>query len=92
MEYRKLLDLGAKDNVRRTLYVEVLRVVSSFENGVAFEITRQAKERGPLTVAEVSEVCQQMAELSCFFARLNIEKKLSFCNSANWGLKRAFDT
>ena len=45
-EYRKLLDLGAKDNVRRTLYAEVLRVVSSFENGVAFEITRQAKERG----------------------------------------------
>ena len=46
LEYRKLLDLGAKDNVRRTLYAEVLRVVSSFENGVAFEITRQAKERG----------------------------------------------
>ena len=61
-EYRKLLDLGAKDNVRRTLYAEVLRVVSSFENGVAFEITRQAKERGPLTVAEVSEICRQMAE------------------------------
>lgn len=61
-EYRKLLDLGAKDNVRRTLYAEVLRVVSSFENGVAFEITRQAKERGSLTVAEVSEICRQMAE------------------------------
>lgn len=61
-EYRKLLDLGAKDNVRRTLYAEVLRVVSSFENGVAFEITRQAKERGPLTVAEVSEICRQIAE------------------------------
>ena len=61
-EYRKLLDLGAKDNVRRTLYAEVLRVVSSFENGVAFEITRQAKERGPLTVTEVSEICRQMAE------------------------------
>ena len=39
-----------------------LRVVSSFENGVAFEITRQAKERGVLTVAEVSEICKQMAE------------------------------
>ena len=61
-EYRKLLDLSAKDNVRRTLYAEVLRVVSSFENGVAFEITRQAKERGVLTVAEVSEICKQMAE------------------------------
>lgn len=61
-EYRKLLNLDAKDNVRRTLYAEMLRVVSSFENGVAFEITRQAKERGVLTVVEVSEICNQMAE------------------------------
>ena len=61
-EYRKLLDLSEKDNVRRTLYAEVLRVVSSFENGVAHEITRQAKKTGPLTVAEVGEICKELAE------------------------------
>ena len=61
-EYRKLLDLSEKDNVRRTLYAEVLRVVSSFENGVAHEITRKAKELGPLTVAEVGDICKELAE------------------------------
>lgn len=61
-EYRKLLDLSVKDNVRRTLYAEVLKVVSSFENGVAYEITRHAKEKGVLTIAEVSEICKQLAE------------------------------
>ena len=61
-EYRKLLDLSQKDNVRRTLYAEVLKVVSSFENGVAYEITRQAKEQGPLTIAEVAKICKQLAE------------------------------
>lgn len=61
-EYRKLLDLKENDNVRRTLYAEVLRVVSSFENGVAYEITRQAKEKGPLTIAEVCEICKQLVD------------------------------
>ena len=33
-EYRKLLDLGAKDNVRRTLYAEVLRAASHQRRGL----------------------------------------------------------
>lgn len=62
-EYRKLLDLNAKDNVRRTLYAEVLKVVSSFENGVAYEIVRKATaEDRLLTVTEVGEICQRLAE------------------------------
>ncbi|MCR4852353.1 MAG: DNA-binding protein [Prevotella sp.] len=61
-EYRQLLELSEKDNVRRTLYAEVLRVVSSFENGVAYEISRMAKEKGVLKVADVAEICKQLAE------------------------------
>lgn len=62
-EYRKLLDLGTKDNVRKTLYAEVLKVVSSFENGVGYEITRKAKAEGRrLTVAEVGKICLELAE------------------------------
>ena len=33
-EYREILKLDSKDNVRHTLYAEVLLVISSFENGV----------------------------------------------------------
>lgn len=62
-EYRKLLDLSEKDNVRRTLYAEVLKCVSSFENGVAYELTMKAKSLGRnLTIAEVGEITQQHAD------------------------------
>lgn len=45
-EYRKLLRLSSKDNVKSTLYAEVLLVVSSFENGVAEAIRKQYQEKG----------------------------------------------
>jgi hypothetical protein len=62
-EYRKLLDLSEKDNVRRTLYAEVLKCVSSFENGVAYEITMRAKSLGrKLTVVEVGEITKHLAD------------------------------
>lgn len=37
-EYKELLNLKETDNARLTMYSEVLRVISSFENGVAFAI------------------------------------------------------
>lgn len=61
-EYRRLLQLSEKDNVRRTLYAEVLRVVSSFENGVAYEIQKIADEEGPLAIKEVQKVVDDMAK------------------------------
>ena len=43
-EYRRVLSLDSKDNVRHTLYAEVLLVISSFENGVGAVIQQQYKE------------------------------------------------
>lgn len=45
-EYKKLLSLSEKDNLRRTLYAEVLRAISSFENGAAFEIKKRLRKWG----------------------------------------------
>ena len=61
-EYKKLLSLSEKDNLRRTLYAEVLRAVSSFENGTAFEIKKKAEQMGPLSVEEVEEVINDLAK------------------------------
>ena len=61
-EYKKLLSLSEKDNLRRTLYAEVLRAISSFENGAAFEIKKKAEEKGPLTVDDVEVVIQELAK------------------------------
>lgn len=62
-EYRTLLKLKPKDNVRRTLYTEVLRVVSSFENAVAFRMQKQCEKlRRKLTVDDVKQIIAEIAE------------------------------
>ena len=54
--------LDKEDNVRHTLYAEVLLVVSSFENGVGFQIQKVALNRNKqLTLEEVSEIVNQLA-------------------------------
>ena len=45
-ENREVLRLDSKDNVRHTLYAEVLLVISSFENGVGAAICERFKENG----------------------------------------------
>ncbi|RZK14620.1 MAG: DNA-binding protein [Flavobacterium sp.] len=37
-EYKKVLNLAAKDNIRETLYSEILNLIASFESGVAHEL------------------------------------------------------
>ena len=63
-EYKKLLELSEKDNLRRTLYAEVLVSVSVFENQVAETIKAKAAEKGSVTVAEVGEAIKEMAQLA----------------------------
>ena len=62
-EYKKLLDLSEKDNLRRTLYAEVLVSISAFENQVAETIKAKAKERGLLTVDEVGQFIKELSEM-----------------------------
>ena len=63
-EYREILKLSQKDNVRHTLYSEVLLVISSFENGVGAEIRKQYENKGNerLTVKEVERIVQDLSE------------------------------
>lgn len=62
-EYRTLLKLKPKDNVRRTLYTEVLRVVSSFENAVAYRLQKRSEQLGRrLELDEVEELIEDIAQ------------------------------
>lgn len=63
-EYRDILRLNTNDNVRHTLYAEVLLVVSSFENGVGVAIREQYEKNGqqPLSIADVETIVNSMAE------------------------------
>lgn len=62
-EYREILKLDTKDNVRKTLYAEVLLVVSSFENGVGCQIEKVYHNRGNvlLSIDEVGQIVEQLA-------------------------------
>ena len=62
-EYKQLLDLSEKDNLRRTLYAEVLVSVSAFENHVAETIKAKAKEMGVVTVTEVGEAIKELSAM-----------------------------
>lgn len=63
-EYRNVLSLESKDNVRHTLYAEVLLVISSFENGVGAAIQQRFKENGGrlLSMEEVKAIVNDLAE------------------------------
>lgn len=63
-EYRDILSLNTNDNVRHTLYAEVLLVVSSFENGVGVAIREQYEKNGkrPLSMTDVETIVNGLAE------------------------------
>ena len=62
-EYKEILSLSKNDNVRHTMYTEVLLAISSFENGIAYEITKRAERIGrKLTMEEVQYMVTQLAE------------------------------
>lgn len=45
-EYKKILDLTDKDNVRETMYSEVLNAIASFEYGLAVEMKQEYEKLG----------------------------------------------
>ena len=43
-EYKRILRLDEKDNIRETMYAEVLDLIASFEAGLAYEIEKSSVE------------------------------------------------
>ena len=62
-EYREVLRLQNEENVRHTLYAEVLLCISAFENGVAHQIEKRYFENGnkQLTIEEVKTIIDDLA-------------------------------
>lgn len=63
-EYKTLLKLETKDNLRKTLYAEVLRCISSFENGIGFAIEAEYKANGgeQLSLDRVKELITEQEQ------------------------------
>jgi hypothetical protein len=61
-EYKQILKLAESDNVRETMYAEVLNSIASFETGLAFELEQKSSSLGRML--EPVEVDQIFYEFS----------------------------
>ena len=89
-EYKKLLELSEKDNLRRTLYAEVLVSISAFENHVAETIKAKAKEMGPVTVEEVGEFIKELSAMP--FVKPILEDARTKMASRDFALRDVYQT
>lgn len=62
-EYKKILNLSAKDKVRDTMYSEVLNAISSFENGLAEMMQKKAEKLGrKLKTSELDAIIKEASQ------------------------------
>ena len=87
-EYKKLLELSEKDNLRRTLYAEVLVSVSAFENHVAETIKAKAKEMGTVSVSEVGDIIKELSDMP--FVKPIIEDARTKMASRDYALRDVY--
>jgi len=62
-EYKEVLRLKDKENIRETMYSEVLDLIASFETGLAYEIKTKSKElQRKLLPSEVDAIFKHFAQ------------------------------
>ena len=58
-EYKRILKLEQKGNVRDTMYAEVLKLIASYETGIAHEMKRKSEQLGrKLSQPEMDELLE----------------------------------
>lgn len=63
IEYKKILDLQEKDQIRETMYAEVLNAIASFEHGLAVEMKQKFERLGrKLTTKELDELISKASQ------------------------------
>jgi hypothetical protein len=61
-EYKQILSLEETENPRDTMYAEILRTISSFEAGVAYEIEKKSKEQNSkLNTVETEKIITEFS-------------------------------
>lgn len=63
VEYRKILKLKERENIRDTMYAEVLKLIASFELGIAYELKKRSEQLGrKLQPSEVNALFKMFTE------------------------------
>lgn len=88
-EYRKILNLSEKDNTRDTMYSEVLKLIASFETGLAHEMKKQSESLGrKLSKFEMDTLLQNFSEHPLF--KPLIEDARIKMASRDYGFRKVF--
>ncbi len=67
VEYKKILNLTENENVRDTMYAEILKLIASFETGLAHEMKEKFDTLGrKLTKSEMDELLRQFSNHPLF--------------------------
>lgn len=85
-EYKAILNLEEKDNPRDTMYAEVLKLIASFEVGIADEMKEKAEELGrKLTPSELNVLIMRFASKRQWIPQ--IEDACTKMASRDYGLR-----
>lgn len=85
-EYKAILQLEEKDNPRDTMYAEVLKLIASFEIGIADEMKEKSEKLGrKLTPTELNHLIDQFASKRQWIPQ--IEDACTKMASRDYGLR-----
>lgn len=89
IEYKKILNLTQNENVRDTMYAEILKLIASFETGLAFEMKEQFNHLGrKLTKAEMDDLLNRFSNHPLF--KPLIEDARIKMASRDYGFRKIF--
>lgn len=71
-EYKKILALKEKEQIRETMYAEVLNAIASFEHGLAVEMKQEFEKLGrKLTTKELDELINKASQNPYLIPHIN---------------------
>lgn len=75
VEYRKVLKLAAKDNIRETMYAEVLTLIASYESGIPHELEKASSHLARKLTMQEAEALFMQFESHPLFKPLILEAR-----------------
>lgn len=74
-QYRKILSLSNRDNIRNTMYSEVLTLIASFESGIAFELQKESERIARKLTNKEADILFRQFESHPLFAPLILDAR-----------------
>ncbi len=89
LEYKRILNLSESENLKDTMYAEVLKLIASFETGLAYEMEKRSNEFGrKLTQPEMDNLLKEFSNHPLY--KPLIEDARTKMATRDYGFRRIF--